>query len=410
MSRLTPKRFSVRGTLLIDSADSSKINTIFRGCTLPNLIERHDPHRVPPLSSTSLLLVVAGLALLVIGADSLVSGASRIARRFGVPPLIVGLTIVAVGTSAPEIVVSTTAALGGYGSLALGNVVGSNIYNVLLILGITAVILPLTVSVSLIRQEVPVMIGLSVLLLLMLLDGLLSAVEAGVLLGLGTGYILLLIVQTRRVADRGENVVLDLPDLGGWSARLPPLAALGFGLVALVVGARMLVSGATDIALALGVDEVVIGLTVVAIGTSLPEIAAGVAAVLRGERDLAIGNVIGSNVFNIALCLGLAGLLTPSALVAPEQLLVFDLRVMVIVALVLLPLAFTGYVVSRVEGGVLLGWSVVYLAWTVLAATASPLLSTFSSVALFGLLPATGVYLCATVVIALRDRSRSGHT
>ena len=351
----------------------------------------------------SLLFVACGVALLVVGADALVSGASRIAGRFGIPPLIVGLTIVAIGTSMPEVTVSTTAALGGSTALALGNVVGSNIFNVLLILGLAALILPLSVQLSLIRQEVPVMVGFSLLLLVLILDGSLSGIEAGLLLALGLAYLLLLVAQARRAVRAGRDVALDLPEAGGWRARVPSALLIALGLVGLVGGAQLLVRGASAIALSLGVGELVVGLTVVAIGTSLPEVAASVAAVLRGERDLAIGNAVGSNVFNIALCLGLAGLAAPDGLAAPAQLLAFDLRVMVVVAVALLPLIFTGYEVSRLEGGVLLLWCVLYLVWTVLAATGHPMLAPFSRVALFGLFPATVVFLVATVIVALRD-------
>ncbi len=283
----------------------------------------------------SLLLIAFGVVLLVVGADALVSGASRIAQRFGIPPLIVGLTIVAIGTSMPEITVSTTAALTGSTELALGNVVGSNIFNVLLILGIAATILPLSVQVSLVRQEVPVMLGLSVLLFVLILDGSLVTIEAGLLLALGIGYLALLVVQARRAARAGENVEVDLPDPTGWLAKVPSALLIGVGLVGLVGGAQLLVRDASAIALSLGVSELVVGLTVVAIGTSLPEVAASVAAVL--------------------LC-----------------------------------------------------WCVVYLVWTVLAATTSPMLGAFSGVALYGLLPATAVFLAATVVMALRGPNRPG--
>ena len=329
----------------------------------------------------SFLYVACGLVLLVVGADCLVSGASRIAQRFGIPPLIIGLTIVAIGTSMPEITVSTTAALSGTTELALGNVVGSNIFNV---------------------RGFGLMSLRALLLLVLILDGSLSRFEAGFLLVLGVAYLLLLVVQARRAVRAGQNVALDLPDASGWLARVPAALLIGLGLVGLVGGAQLLVKGATVIALSLGISELVVGLTVVAIGTSLPEVAASVAAALRGQRDMAIGNVVGSNIFNIALCLGLAGLVAPDGLEAPMQLITFDLRVMVVVAIVLLPLIITEYSVSRQEGVLLLFWSAVYLAWTVLAATDNPLLSQFSDILLFGLIPLTGVYLGATVLIALR--------
>ncbi|MFK7859545.1 MAG: calcium/sodium antiporter [Granulosicoccus sp.] len=352
--------------------------------------------------TTSVLFIAMGIALLIVGADALVAGASRIAQRFGIPPLIIGLTIVALGTSAPEITVSTTAALGGNTELALGNVVGSNIYNVLLILGIAAVILPLSVQVSLIRQEVPVMVGLSVLLFAFILDGSLSRMEAGVLLVSGIAYVFVLLTQTQRAVKQGQDVAVDLPDENEWTARLPAVLLIVTGLFGLVLGAQLLVKGASAIALSVGVSELVVGLTVVAIGTSLPEVAASVAAVLRGQRDLAIGNVVGSNIFNIALCLGLAGFVAPDGLAAPDQLIAFDLPFMLLVAVALMPLIFTGYEVSRQEGMLLLSWCVVYLAWTVLSATGHSRLGMFSSIAMFGLFPATVVYIVWSVVMFRR--------
>jgi cation:H+ antiporter len=358
--------------------------------------------RAPLNVINSLVLVACGLVLLVVGADALVSGASRIAQRFGIPPLIIGLTIVAIGTSMPEITVSATAAISGNSALALGNVVGSNIFNVLLILGLAAVILPLSVHVSLIRQEVPVMVGFSLLLFVLVFDGSLSKLEAALLFVLGVVYLLLLLVQARRAAIAGQDFPVDLPDVSGWLSRVPAALLIVLGLVGLVGGAQLLVQGASAIALSIGVSELVVGLTVVAIGTSLPEVAASVAAALRGQRDIAIGNVVGSNIFNIALCLGLAGLVAPDGLEAPQQLIAFDMRVMVVVALVLLPLIITEYEVSRQEGLLLLFWSAVYLVWTVLTATGNPHLSWFSDIVLLGLLPATIVFLGATVITTLR--------
>lgn len=246
------------------------------------------------------------------------------------------------------------------------------------------------------------MVALSLLLLVLTLDGSLSRLEAWLLLVVGVGYLLLLVVQARRAVHAGQGAEVDLADADGWLARVPAPLLIALGLIGLVGGAQLMVRGASVIALSLGVSELVVGLTVVAIGTSLPEVAASVAAVLRGQRDMAIGNVVGSNIFNIALCLGLAGIVAPDGLWAPVQLITFDLRVMVVVAIALLPLIITDYKVSRQEGVLLLLWSVVYLLWTVLTATGSPLLSWVSRFALFGLFPATVVFLLATVILALR--------
>lgn len=354
----------------------------------------------------SAFFVLCGLVLLVVGADALVSGASRIAQRFGIPPLIIGLTIVAIGTSMPEITVSTTAALHGNTELALGNVVGSNIFNVLLILGIAAIILPLSVHLSLIRQEVPVMVGLSLLLALLILDGSLSRFDAGIMLTLGVIYLVTLLVQARRAALAGQTVAADVPDNTGWLARIPAPLLIMLGFMGLVGGAQLLVTGASAIALSLGISELVVGLTVVAIGTSLPEVAASVAAALRGQRDMAIGNAVGSNIFNLALCLGLAGLVSPTGLEAPVQLITFDARVMVVVAVVLMPLIITDFVLSRAEGLLLLTWAVVYVVWTVLTATNSPFFPLLQTLVLYGMLPITAAVLVFTVANTLRRSNR----
>jgi cation:H+ antiporter len=253
-----------------------------------------------------ILLFLGGIVALVLGAESLVRGASKLALSFGISPLVVGLTVVAFGTSAPETTVSVSAVLTGQTDIAVGNVVGSNIFNVLFILGVAALIVPLRVDAQVIRQEVPMMIAASALLLLFVLDQQVSLFESVFLFVLLIGYTTFLVVQSRRqsaVVQSEYAAEIKPAEQSAWDAKLPvQIALVLIGLALLIVGSRWLVTAATGFARELGISELVIGLTIVAAGTSLPEVAASVSAALKGERDIAVGNVIGSNLFNIGLC------------------------------------------------------------------------------------------------------------
>ncbi len=346
---------------------------------------------------------VAGLITLVAGAQFLVRGASKLALSFGISPLVIGLTVVAFGTSAPEMAVSVRSAWGGQVDIALGNVVGSNIFSVLFILGLSALIAPLVVAPQLIRQEVPIMLGASVLLFLLALDGSISRVDSAVLFGLLIVYTVFLIRQSRREqqATRDEyamefGATADTWDRH-WSAQLGLIVG---GLVLLVAGANWLVDAAVAFATALGLSEMVIGLTIVAAGTSLPEVATSVVATLRGERDIAVGNVIGSNVFNILCVLGLSGLVAPQALSVAPAMLSFDMLVMIAVALACLPIFFTGHRIARWEGALFLFYYVAYTAWLLLAAQQHDALATYGAVMVTTVLPLTAITL---VVIAVRE-------
>lgn len=351
---------------------------------------------------TSLLLFVAGLAGLVFGASLLVRGASRLALSFGLSPLVVGLTIVALGTSAPEIAVSTGAALSGQTGLAIGNVVGSNIFNVLFILGLSALVTPLVVNVQLIRQEVPIMIGASLLLLVLALDGRIGTSDSALLLALLLGYVVFLVRQSRaQTAADTEVYSTRFEQPGGWDRRLPAqLALIAAGLLLLVLGSQWLVQAAVDFARAMGVSDLVIGLTIIAAGTSMPEVATSVVAALKGERDIAVGNVVGSNIFNLLGCLGLAGLASGSAgLPVAAAALNFDLWVMLAVALTCLPVFISGREIARWEGALFLGYYLAYVSYLVLAAQHHALLQRFSGVMLSFVVPLTLVTL---VVVMLR--------
>ncbi|MBD3619032.1 MAG: calcium/sodium antiporter [Chromatiales bacterium] len=330
--------------------------------------------------------MLAGLALLIVGAEALVRGASRLAARLGMAPLIIGLTVVAFGTSAPELAVSVDAARSDMAGVALGNVVGSNIFNVLFILGLSALITPLLVSRQLIRLDVPLMIGVSVLVWLLAMDGRLGLGD-GLLLVAGlilyTGF---LFYQGRRESRREEVPV----STGSWPVNLVLIA---LGLAALVLGARWLVTGAVSIATALGVSELVIGLTIIAAGTSLPEVVTSLVASLRGERDIAVGNVVGSNLFNLMGVLGIATLAAPGGMPVSPAVIGFDLPVMIAVAFACLPIFFTGGVISRWEGGTLFGYYLAYTLFLILAATTHDALPLFSAAMLWFVLPITALTL-----------------
>ncbi len=343
-----------------------------------------------------IVLFVLGLALLVAGAELLVRGASRLALRFGISPLVVGLTVVAFGTSSPEMAVSVQAGLAGQADIAVGNIVGSNIFNVLGVLGISALIAPLVIQQQLVRFDVPLMIGISLTFLIMALDGRIGLFD-GLLLTAGiVAYTVFAIRQGRKEgAAVQDEYAREFGDgTAGWLGRLPvQLACIAGGLALLVVGAGWLVDSAVAMARAFGVSELVIGLTIVAVGTSLPELATSVVAALRGERDIAVGNAIGSNVFNLLGIAGIATLVTPGGLEVAASLIRFDLPVMLAVALACLPIFVTGHYIARWEGGLFLAYYVVYATYLALASTAHDALPAFSGVMLGFALPLTVVTL-----------------
>ncbi len=351
------------------------------------------------------LLAFAGLGFLVLGAELLVRGASALARAVGLPSLIIGLTIVAFGTSAPEFAVSLKASLGGQTDIAVGNVVGSNTFNVLFILGISALIVPLTVSSQLVRLDVPVMIGVSVLTWILAADGVVSRWDGMLLLAGIMAYTSLLIrlgkkQQIPSVQPGPEEIAK--PRRG---RLLVPLVLVLLGLVLLVLGARWLVQGAVELARLLGVSELIIGLTIVAGGTSLPELATSVVAGIRGERDIAVGNIVGSNIFNIMAVLGTSAAASPGGVDVSRTALHFDVPIMVAVALACLPIFFTGGRISRWEGVLFLGYYLAYLTYLFLGASHHEALPAFSMTMLFFVLPGTVLGVGVSVVYALRAKT-----
>ncbi len=356
----------------------------------------------------TILLLLAGLAALAAGGELLVRGASRLALSTGLSPLVIGLTVVAFGTSSPELAVSVSAVTAGNVDIALGNVVGSNILNILLILGLAALITPLVVDAQVIRQEVPVMIGASLLLFAMALDGGISRIEGAVLVALLAGYTSFLVVQGRRqgaaIADEyAAEPHVAAAGRGGAGLGLAVLLVAG-GLALLVIGSRWLVSAAIAIATAAGVSELIIGLTIVAAGTSMPEVAASIAAAVRGQRDIAVGNVVGSNIFNLLAVLGISAVAAPVPLSVQPAMLAFDLPVMIAVAVACLPIFFTGHSIARWEGGVFLGYYVAYVAWLILAAQQHEALSTYGLVMRSVVIPLTVLTLAIVALRAWRAR------
>ena len=351
------------------------------------------------------LFLVLGLVLLVVAAELLVNGSSRLGLRFGLSPLVVGLTIVAFGTSSPELAVGIGAGLAGQSEIAVGNIVGSNIFNVLAVLGISALITPLVVQQQLVRFDVPLAIGVSLLFLLMALDGSIGLLDGLVLTAGIVSYTVFAIRQSRREsAAINDEYTQEFAPAGGLLDRLPmQLLAIAVGLVLLVLGAHWLVESAVSIARALGVSEVVIALTIVAAGTSLPELATSIVAALRGERDIAVGNVIGSGLFNLLAIGGITALVTPGGLSVASSVLSFDLPMMVAVAIACMPIFATGHQISRWEGGLFLAYYVAYVTYLILAATAHAALPIFSGIMLAFVLPLTVVTL---MVLLLRHRKQ----
>ena len=330
----------------------------------------------------TLALFLLGLALLLVGAELLVRGASRLAASLSIPPLVIGLTVVAFGTSAPELAVSVGGALAGRGDIAFGNVVGSNIFNVFFILGLAALVAPLTVSEKLVRLEVPLMIGVSLLLLVLGRNGLIGRGEGVLLMILGAAYTVVQVRAGRRQGEAQDPAAGDPPVGSRWRS----VVLVVVGLALLVLGARWLVEGAVALARSLGVGELIIGLTVIAAGTSLPELATSVMASLRGERDLAVGNVVGSNIFNILWVLGATSAISTEGVRVPAEAWRLDLPVMVAAAVVCLPIFFTGFVISRWEGGLFFACYLGYTLLLVLTALAAPAFDTFRLAILGGLI------------------------
>jgi cation:H+ antiporter len=335
------------------------------------------------------LLFVLGIAALVVGAEILVRGASAVAVRTGLSPVVVGLTVVAFGTSAPELAVSVGAAFRDEAELAIGNVVGSNIFNILGVLGLSAIVGGgLAVAQKIVRIDVPIMVGASLLLAVMSLDNRIGRIEG---FALFAGIVAYTVWTVRASRNESSDVAAEYDEAVAAPSRH---VALDMGMVVvgvgmLVLGADWMVGAASDIARGFGVSDLVIGLTVVAVGTSAPELATSVVAAARGERDIAVGNAVGSNLFNILSVLGLTGLIAPSGLPISDEAIRLDLPVMVAVAIACLPIFFNGYEVKRWEGGLFVVYYIAYVTFLVLDQTGSGLRDPFAVVMTVFVLPLT---------------------
>lgn len=300
--------------------------------------------------------ILFGLVGLFIGGEWLIRSSSRLATSLGIPALVVGVTVVALGTSMPELVVSLSAALGGSSDIAIGSVVGSNIANIGLILGLAGVLAPLSIDTSLIRREIPVMVGVSLMVFLMAIDGVIARMEGLLLVG---GYIVFAVILYRSgiqdaPTESSPEIPAEVNAIQGRPSRIErarEFAAIIGSLLILIVGAQFTVNGATNVARAVGIDELVIGLTLVAVGTSLPEIATAVVATLRGHSDLAAGNAIGSNIANMLVIVGLTSIVNP--INVPSSLLNFELPAMIFFAIALIPFILNR-VLSRWQAALLM--------------------------------------------------------
>ena len=319
------------------------------------------------MTSLEYILLVIGFVLLIKGADYFVEGASNIAVKLNVSPLLVGLTIVALGTSSPEATVAILAALEGSPGVVLGNVIGSNIVNITVVVGLTALIAPLTVQSETVRKEIPFAMLAAIVLMILMADVALQGAGANII-NRGDGIIILLffsvfLYYVFEMARKNRSSTVEKVDADTGESWLKNILFTIGGLIAIIIGGEMVVSSATEIALSLGMSEALVGLTIVAIGTSLPEIMTSVTAALKGKGDMAIGNVVGSNIFNIFFVTGTASTVAP---IAAESKLFFDGWVMVGLTVLLLIFSRTHFKIGRREGAVLLLAYIAYLVYIIM--------------------------------------------
>lgn len=303
------------------------------------------------------LLLIIGFVLLVKGADFFVDGASSIAGKLKVPSLIIGLTVVSMGTSMPEAAVSISASLSGNNAISLGNVIGSNIFNLLVVVGVSSIILPIATDKDVLKRDMPVNIAITGILCLMLLDGELSRIESGILLIIFALYLFILIRSAlKNRVEAPEQKVLS------WTKSIVYLV---IGLVAIIAGGQLVVENAKIIAINLGMGETLVGLTVVALGTSLPELVTSVVAAKKGDSGIAMGNVVGSNIFNILFVLGMAGVIKP---MSADAAFFIDTGILIVVSLIMLIFAYTKRKTDRIEGSVSVLMYIVYTAYIIMRA------------------------------------------
>lgn len=356
------------------------------------------------------LMLIGGLVVLTLGAEILVRGASALAVAARISPLVVGLTVVAFGTSAPELVVSVQSSLRGQPDIALGNVVGSNIFNVLFILGVSALIIPLQVSQQLVRFDVPLMIGLSLLVAVMGWDGTIGRWDGLFLTGGLIAYTSWGIMQSRKEQEAiQQEYAQEFGDGLKTNTTGKLFLNLGLvigGLVLLILGSRWFTDAAITIARQIGISELVIGLTIVSAGTSLPEVATSVLAAYRGERDIAVGNAIGSNLFNMMGVLGIAAVVSGPGVAVSAAALEFDIPVVIAVAVACLPIFFTEHLIARWEGGLFVGYFCAYTTFLILSEINPHLTRTLFAIMFGFVIPLTILTLIVTVTRAIRSHQK----
>jgi len=319
---------------------------------------------------TSALQLVGGLVALVIGAEVLVRAGTGVASWLGIRPMMIGLTVVSLGTSVPELAVGIDAARSGSPGLAVGNIVGTNLVNLLLILGLSAVLVPIAFDRATLRFDLPAMTAAALLLYLLSIDGVLTRLDGAILLLGGLAYTLGVVrVGRRETAEEAEGVTADVTATADRHRPVRHVLLLLVAIGVVVVGAELLVNGAVSSARSLGVSDVIIGLTIVAIGTSAPELVTTIVSTVRGDRDLAVGNLIGSSIYNIGAVLGLTVLVAPHGVPVPDDVLAADLVLLVVVTAAAVPVFLSGARINRIEGGVFVATYIVYLAWLLLTRT-----------------------------------------
>lgn len=359
---------------------------------------------------STIVFLLLGMAIMVWGAELMVRGAARIASAVGISSLVVGLTVVAFGTSAPELSVSVASAYKGQVDLSIGNVVGSNIFNILVILGLSAIIIPLTVAQQLVRFDIPLMIGSAFVLYGLSWDGMISRLDGAILAGGVISYTVFLIRHSRK--ESNEKVKAEYEEEFGeekdnsGSGWLKNIGLMLLGIAGLVFGSGWLVDSSVEIARHFGVSELVIGLTVIAVGTSLPEVATSIVAACKGERDIAVGNVVGSNIFNMLCVLGFSSVASPAGIEVSKAALVFDLPVMIGVCLASFPIFLSGNRVSRGEGIFLFSSYIAYTVYLVMNATNHDALDEYRYALVWFVLPLVGVTLVVMTVKGLSNRRR----
>lgn len=320
----------------------------------------------------AVLLFVAGLALLIVGAEQVVRGATHTATKLGISPMVIGLTIVAIGTSTPELAVGITAGMQGSGGISVGNIAGANVFVMLFILGLSAVIRPLPLHLQIFKLELPTIVFAAAFMTLLAWDGVLSRLDGLLMFLAGSIYTIALIFVTRKSSKRAKQEFQEEygpqtvpPTRPKWRGQVADAAMLVIGIALTVLGAELLVSGAVAIARSLGVSATVIGLTVVAMGTSAPELVTTIVSTIKNDRDVAIGNLLGSGIYNILVILSIVCMVTPGGLPVEPQLLWFDIPLMAGVAIGAIPVFLTGKRVSRLEGGLGVAIYLTYLVWVI---------------------------------------------